>query len=238
MNNWFFNELNHCGVDYSNKKQAEDYDNQHQKFRDYEKEFADMINFLSLSNTKELSLLDLGCGTGAIAIYASKLFKKIYAVDISEAMINQAKRKAVNEEIDNIEFVNAGFLSYEHSSEKVDIIMTKAALHHLPDFWKQIALLKMNKMLKMGGILYISDVIYHFEPIEYTERINTWISHFESIAGSKFKAEIETHIRDEYSTFNWIIEDMLKRAGFSFKKSRTNDGFLTEHYCIKTEEKF
>lgn len=31
--------------------------------------------------------------------------------------------------------------------------MTRVALHHLPDFWKQVALLRMNAMLKMGGML-------------------------------------------------------------------------------------
>lgn len=50
----------------------------------------------------------------------------------------------------NIEFIQSGFLTYEHQSEPVDLIFTKAALHHLPDFWKQIALLRLNQMLKMG----------------------------------------------------------------------------------------
>jgi len=93
-------------------------------------------------------------------------------------MINCARNKAQKQGITNIEFINAGFLSYEHKFELADIILSKAALHHLPDFWKQIALLKMNKMLKMDGILYLFDIVFHFPPSEYEEKINNWISHF------------------------------------------------------------
>jgi hypothetical protein len=40
-------------------------------------------------------------------------------------------------------------------------------LHHLPDFWKQVTLLRMNRMLKTGGLLYIFDVVFDFAPEEY-----------------------------------------------------------------------
>jgi len=233
MNTWTYNEFKHCGVDYADVKQAENYDNQHQKFRNYEQELIGMIEFLSLQNTQEMTLIDLGCGTGATAILASAKFKRIYAVDVSEVMINQAKTKMAT--INNIEFINSGFLSYEHKAEPADIVLTKAAFHHLPDFWKQIALINMNKMLKLGGILYIFDIVFHFEPTEYKNKINDWVTGFEIKAGKEFRTEVETHIRDEFSTFNWVMEGMLKKAGFIIEKSRTSDGFITEYFCKKVE---
>jgi len=236
MDNWVYNEFKHCGVDYADIKQAEMYDQQHQKFRNYEKEVLEMLDYLSLTNPQELVLIDLGCGTGATVIHASKHFKKIFAVDVSELMISQAKRKAAQESISNIEFVNSGFLSYEHKTEPADMVLTKAAFHHLPDFWKQIALLRMNKMLRMGGILYLHDVVFHFEPTDYTNTINEWVNRFEVLAGKEFKAEVETHIRDEFSTFSWIMEGMLEKAGFAIEKSRTPDGFVTEYFCKKRRE--
>lgn len=54
------------------------------------------------------------------------------------------------------------FRSYRHDAEPVDLVITKAALHHLPDFWEQIALLRINRMVKIGGLLYIQDVVFHF----------------------------------------------------------------------------
>ncbi|GAK59725.1 hypothetical protein U27_06710 [Candidatus Vecturithrix granuli] len=36
LDHWMYDEQKHCGVDYSNKKLAEHYDQQHQQFRNYE----------------------------------------------------------------------------------------------------------------------------------------------------------------------------------------------------------
>ena len=55
-------------------------------------------------------------------------------------------------------------------------------------------------------------------------------------AGTKFKDEVETHIREEYSTFSWILEGLIERAGFKIEKSRTADGFITEYHCVKVED--
>lgn len=237
MAKWTFNEFKYCGVDYSDTAQAEHYDEEHQKFRNFDQEIIDLLKNLSLDSPEKMTLIDLGCGTGASSIAASKHFKKIYAVDVSKAMISCARKKAQKQGIKNIEFINAGFLSYEHKFESADIILSKAALHHLPDFWKQIALLKMNKMLKMDGILYLFDIVFHFQPSEYEEKINNWISHFEKIAGEKIKKEIQTHIKEEFSTFDWILKEMLNKAGFIIYKIITPDGMQTEYFCNKSEEK-
>jgi putative AdoMet-dependent methyltransferase len=233
MNNWVYNEEKYAGVDYSQNKLAGNYDNQHLKFRNYEQEYNEILEFISLENIQDSTLIDMGCGTGAIAIHAAKSFQKIYAVDISKAMIDQARKKAENANVRNVEFVNAGFLTYEHKERPADVIMTKAAFHHLPDFWKQIALLRMNEMVKTGGLLYIFDVVFNFDPSEFEVKINEWISLFGKKTGAEFKAEIETHIRDEFSTFTWILDEMLKKAGFTIEKFRAVDGFTAEYLCRK-----
>lgn len=236
MVNWIYDEYKHCGVDYSDAKQAGKYDQQHQAFRDYEKEFKGMLEFLELKDTTGLSVIDLGCGTGATCIYAAGKFKKVYGVDVSDEMIRQAKTKLSEKNSDNLEFINEGFLTYNHKDEPVGLLITKAAFHHLPDFWKQIALQRMNRMIKPGGILYIFDIVFHFEAIEYEMKIGSWINEFEKRAGKEFRKEVETHIRDEYSTFKWILDQMIEKAGFRIEKCRTPDGFITEYKCIKVKE--
>lgn len=236
MSNWMYDEYKHCGVDYSNEEHVNNYDGRHQSFRDYEKEFNDMVEFLCLKKTHELSVIDLGCGTGASLIYAKERFKKVYGVDVSDVMIQHAKRKVTDEANNNIEFVNAGFLSYKHKGEPVDLLITKFAFHHLPDFWKQIALLNMNKMIKKDGILYIFDVVFHLSPTEYKNVIDKWLSDFDKNTGVKFREEVETHIREEYSTFKWILDGMIERAGFRIENCRSKDGFITEYHCIKVND--
>lgn len=235
MNNWLYDEFKHYGVDYSKTRQAESYDDQHQKFRDYAREFKEMMAFLEIRNPENKTMVDLGCGTGATSIYAADLFRMVYAVDVSQAMIERGRRK-VQDGKTNLKFVNAGFLSYVHAGDPVDLVVTKMAFHHLPDFWKQIALLRINRMLKMTGLLYIHDVVFQFDPPEYAGRINSWIARFEKAAGAEFRLEVETHIRDEHSTFGWIMKGMLEKAGFAVEKFKSDDGFLSEYACRKVRE--
>lgn len=236
MSKWMYNEFKHCGVDYSDENQAEKYDSLHLTFRNYQKEFGDMLDFLALPNTQEMTLIDLGCGTGASAFFAANKFKEVFAVDVSEAMIAQAQKKAASDNVKNLYFHIGGFLSYKHNAQAADVIITKHAFHHLPDFWKQIALFRMNKMLKLNGILYVCDVVFNLDSKNYKDKIDKWIDGFDKFAGKELRSEVETHIRDEFSTFNWILEGMLARAGFEVDNKRSSDGFVTDYSCRKSKE--
>lgn len=63
--------------------------------------FIDKINFVN----KKDRLLDMGTGTGIHAIYFSKFFRKVYAVDINPYAIYCAMNNAKLNEIQNIIFV-------------------------------------------------------------------------------------------------------------------------------------
>jgi ubiquinone/menaquinone biosynthesis C-methylase UbiE len=235
MEPWYYDEFKHCGVDYAKTAQAERYDEHHQSFRNYAKEFAGMMAFMAIERPGEKTAIDLGCGTGATVQYAAEVFKTVYAVDVSEAMLAKAREKTARF-AERIRYVHAGFLTYRHTEAPVDLVMTKAAFHHLPDFWKQVALQRINRMLSLHGQLYIHDVVFQFPPGEFAARIDAWIDRLASVAGDAFRGEIETHIRDEYSTFGWILEGMLDRAGFVVEKRASSDGFVTEYACRKVAE--
>ncbi len=75
-----------------------------------------------------------------------------------------AKQKAHAMGISNIAFSQAGFLSYEHNGYPLDLIVSNLALHHLPDFWKMIALKRIYQLLKNGGTFYLG------EPVAFQRR--------------------------------------------------------------------
>ena len=87
---WYFTEKQ-IGVDYLDSKIAEDYDNQHQSFRNFEAEAKDMVEKLKI--TKEDVVLDFGCGTGAIALNLARYCKKVICVDISSRNAGYFKNK-------------------------------------------------------------------------------------------------------------------------------------------------
>ena len=142
---WYFDEAQHAGVDYGNTGTARAYDEQHETFRNYEDEARQIAEVLELRRASVV--LDIGCGTGGITLHVASYCSKVIAVDISQPMLDILNEKAYMRHIGNIETHCAGFLTYEHASEPVDCIITKAALHHLPDFWKLIALQRIRTLL-------------------------------------------------------------------------------------------
>ena len=235
MKAWLYDEFKHCGVDYSKAEQARIYDERHQKFRDFRKEFTGMMDYLGMRDPEKRTVVDLGCGTGTVAAYAAEVFEVVYAVDVSEAMLEQAQIKAGGR-FKNLFFVRGGFLTYAHAAAPVDLVITKAALHHLPDIWKQIALRRINRLLNSGGQFYLHDVVFQFDPADYATRIDAWIGGLAQVAGDTFRRDVEAHIRSEYSTFDWILRGLLERAGFAVEKSRSDDGFMSEYVCRKVRD--
>ncbi|MCP4130849.1 MAG: class I SAM-dependent methyltransferase [bacterium] len=231
MKDWIYNELKHVGVDYSKKSNANIYDEQMESFRNYEKEVKTIIDKFGFSDSKSLTAIDIGCGTGAFSIHAAKYLKKIYAVDVSKEMLKIASSKAKTGGIKNIEFFNSGFLHFQ-PDEKVDVIFSKWAFHHLPDYWKQAGLLNMNKMLKPGGILLLTDLVFKFDP-DYDKNIEALLNNLSKDFSSDFVEETKIHIRDEYSTFDWILQGLIERAGFTIEHSNTEDILTSEYFCRK-----
>lgn len=162
------------------------------------------------------TLVDLGAGIGVFAIAAAASGAQVVAVDVSPAMTARLQGSIDDLHLDNIEVVEAGFLSYEHQGEPADFVFTRNALHQLPDFWKAVALFRIASMLRPGGILRLRDLIYDFEPDEATPRIEAWLSGAVSDPAVGYTAdELATHARNEFSTYRWLLEPMLDRAGFT-----------------------
>ena len=231
---WQYDEMRFCGVKFDKEEFAQKYDKHHQKFRDYKKETDELIQLLAPGS--QATVIDMGCGTGAFAIHAASYFRKIYAVDVSQAMIKCTIKKAQQANIDNIEFYHGGFLTYTHTDEPADAVVSKLALHHLPDFWKQIALRRLAKIIKPGGKLFLFDVVFSFDYRQYESYIPEYIQLMTERLGNEMKQEIDTHFRQEYSTFDWIMEGMLEKAGFEINKADYKEGFFATYLCTKKEK--
>jgi ubiquinone/menaquinone biosynthesis C-methylase UbiE len=227
---WLYNETVQVGTDYQDVSNVQEYDMKMAKFRDVKKEATDIIEAICLK--KEHSLLEIGTGTGNFAIEAARHCNKVYAIDVSNAMIGYAKEKAQKMGISNISFFQAGFLSYEHDGHPLDMIVSNFALHHLPDFWKMIALKRIYQLLNNGGTFYLGDIVFSFPIEEYEYKIDNWIDTMKQNVGIDFAEEAVMHIKEEYSTFDWVIEEMLHKSGFKFDILHKDD-FITVYYCKK-----
>ena len=179
-------------------------------------------------------VIDLGAGTGQFTSAVAPHAGRVVAVDVSPVMLGHLRAKLERSGAVNVECVQAGFLTYEHAGDPADLVYSRYALHHLPDFWKALALTRMAEMLKPGGYLRLSDVVYGFDPADAPAALERWFSGVasSSVEAGWIRAELEEHVRDEHSTFTWLLEPMIERAGFVIETAdHSADRMVARYVC-------
>jgi ubiquinone/menaquinone biosynthesis C-methylase UbiE len=226
---WFMDEVAHAGREHLDPTYVPTYD---QKAGTDPREDLVLLQHLNLNQSH--TLVDLGAGTGTFALAAAGLCRRVVAVDVSRDMLVVLREKLERSGIANVESVQGGFLSYDHHGEPADFVYSRHALHHLPDFWKAIALVRIAAILKPGGVLYLRDLVYSFNPDEAEAAIESWLRGASTDARSGWtRSELETHLREEYSTFNWLLEPMIERAGFTIQDGQHHASIYSAYTCIK-----
>ena len=194
---------------------------------------ADEVDLLAQWGLRaESTVVDLGAGTGQFTLAVAPVCGRAVAVDVSPVTVARLCAKLAAAGSSNVEVVHAGFLTYEHRGDPADVVYSRWALHHLPDFWKVAALRRMRTILRPGGVLRLSDIVFGFGPDEAEQRIEAWRASFPVDAGEGEwrRADIDEHLRDEHSTFTWLLEPMIERAGFRIERAdQSPDGILAAY---------
>ena len=227
---WLLDEVRSAGRENLDDEHVARYD---------EKQDADAAAEVVLLETLGLDgdsqVVDLGAGTGQLTLAVAKSCARAVAVDVSTVMLERLRAKVAAAGLPNVEVVRAGFLTYEHEGQPADFVYSRWALHHLPDFWKALALHRMRTILRPGGVLRLSDVVYSFDPSNAEERIQAWCSTVPAEAedGEWVRADLEEHVRDEHSTFTWLLEPMMERAGLRIEQARYTDDAMFAEYVAR-----
>jgi ubiquinone/menaquinone biosynthesis C-methylase UbiE len=220
MRRWWLDEQDHAGPEHLDAEYVAGYDRK--------------AGFDPTEDVEELRrhglgpdslVVDLGAGTGTFAVSVAPSCRRVVAVDVSAAMTAALRTRIERLGLGNVTVVDAGFLSYVHEGEPADIVFTRNALHQIPDFWKGIALDRIASFLRPHGVLRLRDIVFDFAPPEAEERIEAWMSGAVSDPAAGWTAqELAEHVRSEFSTYSWLLDSMLDRAGFdilerSFRRS-------------------
>lgn len=227
QSSWEYDEFKPVGRDYGAQSEVDVYDTSHADFRDIIAESNAVLDELGVR--KGMVLVDFGCGTGTFAVEAAKRGAQVHAVDVSIAMLECARRKAMAAGVPGIEFHHAGFLTLHMVEQRADLLTTTFSFHHLPDFWKGIALGRMHRMLRSGGRLYMHDVILQED--DALRNIQSFIDVQEGKGGAFLREDAEGHFRDEFSTYEWVMDGLLARAGFHVESKRFEGGVLGTYIC-------
>jgi 2-polyprenyl-3-methyl-5-hydroxy-6-metoxy-1,4-benzoquinol methylase len=156
---------------------------------------------------------DIGCGNGIFACEAALMGAEVDAIDISPAMLQLAKLHALSRRA-AIRTRSTGLLSFAYEPNSYDLIVSEFTLHHLPDFWKAVALSRIYAALKPSANFYLRDIVFVSMPDGCERDVEQWADF--NIKNHDFSRDsVVTHMRDEYSTFGWVIERMLTDVGFA-----------------------
>ena len=226
-----YNERIHSGVDFSNAQEVAVYDSYMQKLRNMEPEIEKVKSIVRLGSSDVV--LDVGAGTGALAIGLAKHCKQVFAIDVSKAMIDYAEQKASEQENIPIVFSHAGFLTFLLPPETLDVVVSQFALHHLPDFWKSIALKRIFAAMRPGGRFFLQDCVLPSTVDDYDKYFAEVVSRIETTGGEKVAKDTEKTFRDEFVTLDWIMTELLEKAGFRIISREYSVPFINTYLCLK-----
>src|ERR1700675_472189 len=200
---WYYNQRRQLGLDSA---VASIYD------RHDDSDIRARAALTMLGVQRGWRVADIGCGNGVLACEAALMGAEVDAVDISPAMLALANIQARDRKV-AIRTQLAGMLSFAYQPNSYDLIVSEFTLHHLPDFWKAVALSRIYVALKPGANFYRRDIVFVSMPDGVERDVEAWADF--SIKNHDFDRDsVITHMRDEYSTFGWVIERRLTDAGF------------------------
>ncbi len=114
--------------------------------------------FEMLPVMKNLSILDIGCGSGTPTIELARLSDgKITGIDIDQAALDRFKSKVEKEGLSSrIKILNRSIYNTNFSAESFNLIWDEGVLHILNT---KKSLVECNRILKLNGFLVVGEVI-------------------------------------------------------------------------------
>ncbi len=225
---WQYNEFDAVGTDYSKPEEVFKYDEFMQTMRDIPGELDFLFSATGLNETS--TVIDFGCGTGLYTVPIAQRCRQVIGVDISQTMLDYTQQKAQRLNVDSIQLCRGGFLTYIHTDEPVDCIVSSLAFHHLSDFWKAIALRRLYHMLKPGGYFYLHDVVFSFNLDEYADKFTQWIN---DSRFAKRQEGVIRHIRDEFSVTTKILDLLFTECGYTIEHCKTDSSEMMAIYVCR-----
>src|SRR5215475_3615645 len=201
---WYYNERGRIGLEPAVASICDNQDDSDARAR---------AALTMLGVKKGWRIADIGCGIGVLATEAALLGAEVDAIDISPAMLALAEIYARDRKAP-VRTQSAGLLSFAYQPNSYDLIVSEFTLHHLPDFWKAVAMARIFAALKPGANFYLRDIVFGSMPDGSERSVEQWADF--NIKNHDFARDsVVTHMRDEYSTFGWVMERMLTEVGFT-----------------------
>lgn len=147
---------------------------------------------------KGASILDVACGPGRDVRYFMDKGYKVIGIDYSRGMIREARKRTPRGDFREMDMQRLDF-----DDETFDGLWVKSVIHHLPKKEAEKAVREFRRVLKPGGVLFISSYLGK------GHRITTY----------------DGNPREYFMYGKSELNDMLRRMSFRIIKSSTRKDY-------------
>lgn len=122
-----------------------------------------MRNELDWTMFDGLEVLDIGCGSGALATRIAKHGARVTAVDLTQTAVDLTKKNAAAQDLD-VEVIRCDVEKLPIGADRFDFVFSWGVLHHTETF--ENALKEVHRVLRPGGrslimVYYRNSVVYY-----------------------------------------------------------------------------
>ncbi len=114
--------------------------------------------------------VDIGTGTGLLALPLARQVSCVWAVDISAAMVEHLRSRAGSDGLTNVHPLVASATSVPLERESVDLVVSNYCFHHLGRSDKKRGLEEVFRVLVPGGRLVFGDMMFGWRPARPRDR--------------------------------------------------------------------
>lgn len=178
-------------------------------------------------------VVDLGSGAGIDVFLAAKEVGptgKVIGVDMTDAMLEKARKNASKGGYENVEFRKGKIEELPIEDGSVNVIISNCVINLSPE--KDKVFREAYRVLKPGGRMMISDIVLEKElPPDVAERIETWVS---CVGGASLRGVYLKTVRD--AGFSEVRVEGEGKLGQAFAPDEPSKQKLAAEYGVAADK--
>src|SRR5690606_16162756 len=177
------------------------------------------------------SVLDIGCGAGNYTVKLSQKMSNIdiTLLDLSQPMLDKALERVGDVTTGKVNMLKGDFRTADFGTEKYDVIIATAVLHHLRDDhdW-ETAFKKLFSLLNDGGSIWIFDLVHQTDSdLQQYIYHDLYGKYLVGLKDREYRDHVFAYIEKEDSPRSLMYQlQLLEKVGF--KKV----DILHKHLCF------